>query len=116
MCPLDVKYKSFHGGMYAGVWVGTDVSDKFEVRNGLRQGCTMAPILYFNLTILWWPDGETFLRVLELYIGLHKHGRRLVRDRTRLERVQVTESQFADDLVLYTAFESVGQSFIMGAS
>ena len=34
-------------------------------------------------------------------------------DRTIKSRVQVTESQFADDLVLYvasqTAFESVGQ-------
>jgi len=37
-------------------------------------------------------------------IVLFKHGRRLVGDRTAkssLERVKVTESQFADDLALY---------------
>jgi len=35
---------------------------------------------------------------------LYKHGRKLVKDRTvkfRLLKVQVTESQFADDLALY---------------
>jgi len=53
---------------------------------------------------------------------LYKHGRRLVGDRTvksRLESVQVTESQFADDLALYAAsqiaFESAGKSFVAGA-
>ena len=54
---------------------------------------------------------------------LYKHGRRLVGDRivkSRLERVQATKSQFADDLALYaesrTAFESVGWSFVVEAS
>ena len=40
---------------------------------------------------------------------LYKHGRRLVGDHTvksRLQRVQVTESQFADDLALYAASRS----------
>jgi len=32
---------------------------------------------------------------------LFKHGRRLVEDHTALEKVKVTESQFADDLALY---------------
>ena len=35
--------RSFHEGMYAGVHVGADISARFEVRSGLRQGCTMAP-------------------------------------------------------------------------
>ena len=30
--------RSFHEGMHAGVRVGADVSGRFEVRNGLRQG------------------------------------------------------------------------------
>ena len=53
---------------------------------------------------------------------LFKHGRRLVGDRTaksRLERVKVTESQFADDLALYATsravFESAGQGFALEA-
>ena len=54
---------------------------------------------------------------------LYKHGRRLVGDRTvkfRLQMVQVTESQFANDLALYaasqSALESAGKSFVKGAS
>jgi len=37
--------RSFHG-MYAGVRVGSTVSDRFEVRNGLRQGCTNAVVSF----------------------------------------------------------------------
>ena len=54
---------------------------------------------------------------------LYKHSRKLVGDRTaksRLLKVQVTESQFADDLALYavtrTAFESVCKRFVQVAS
>ena len=35
--------KSFHEGMHAEVRVGSTVIDRFEVRNSLRQGCTLAP-------------------------------------------------------------------------
>ena len=38
--------KSFHEGMHAEVRVGSTVTDRFEVRNGLRQGCTLAPTLF----------------------------------------------------------------------
>ena len=40
--------KSFHKAMEARVRVGGELLDEIEVRNGLRQGCTMAPTL-FNL-------------------------------------------------------------------
>ena len=46
--------QSFQDGMEASVRVGDTVIDGFEVRNGLRQGCTMAPTLlnlYFNAII-----------------------------------------------------------------
>jgi len=88
--------------MYTGVQVSADVSDKFEVRNGLSQGYTMAPTLfnmYFNTMVARWRDLSESAGVTVLY----KYGRRLVRDRTKLERMQVTESQFADDLELYAA-------------
>ena len=45
--------RSFHEGMYAGVRVGSDVSGRFEVRNGLRQGCTMAPYSLTSILMLW---------------------------------------------------------------
>ena len=38
----------FHDSMEASVRVDGELLEEFEVSNGLRQGCTMAPIL-FNL-------------------------------------------------------------------
>ena len=35
--------KSFHEGMHSEVRVGSTVTDRFEVRNALWQGCTLAP-------------------------------------------------------------------------
>ena len=107
--------RSLHDGMQAGVRVGSTVTDNFEVQNGLRQGCTMAPVLfnvYFNTMVAWWrsQSGEAGVPIL------YQHGRKLVGDRTaksRLLKVHVTESQFADDLAMYTvtraAFVSVGE-------
>ena len=42
--------KSCHEGMCAEVRVGFTTTEEFEVRNGLRQGCTLAPTL-FNIYI-----------------------------------------------------------------
>ena len=70
--------RSFHKGMYAGVHVGADVSGRFEVRNGLRQGCTMPPTLfniYFNSMVATWQDHSEGAGVTVLY----KHGRKLCR-------------------------------------
>lgn len=35
--------KSFHEGIQAEVRVGFTTTERFKVRNGLRQGCTLAP-------------------------------------------------------------------------
>ena len=43
--------RSFHSRMSAIVQCGDVVTDPISVRNGLRQGCTMAPLL-FN-TFMW---------------------------------------------------------------
>ena len=40
--------RSFHEGMLAKVQIGEATADDFEVKNGLRQGCCLAPSL-FNL-------------------------------------------------------------------
>ena len=55
--------------------------------------------------------------------NLYKHGRKLIGDqivKSRLLKVQVTGSQFTDDLALYTvtctAFESIGRKFVQVAS
>ena len=114
--------RSFHDGMQAGVRVGSTVTDSFEVRNGLRQGCTMAPVLfnvYFNAMVGMWrgQSGEAGVPIL------YQHGRKLVGDRTaksRLLKVHVTESQFADDFAMYTvtpeALVSASKRFVRLAS
>ena len=66
--------QSFHKGM-ASVRVRDGVNDSFEDRNGLWQGCRMAPALfnlYFNALVL------CSVRVPVLY----KYGRKLVGDCT----------------------------------
>ena len=114
--------RSFHDGMQAGVRVSSTVTDSFEVQNGLRQGCTMAPVLfniYFNAMVGMWrgQSGEAGVPIL------YQHGRKLVGDRTaksRLLKVHVTESQFADDLAMYTvtreALVSASKRFVRLAS
>ena len=110
--------KSFHEGMHAEVRVGSTVTDRFEVWNGLRQGCTLAPTLfniYFSAMVADWRNRSSGAGVSVLY----KHGRKLVGDRTaksRLSEMRVTESQFADDVALYAtfrdSFESVAAEFV----
>ena len=114
--------KSFHEGMHAEVRLGSTTTDRFEVRNGLRQGCTLAPTLfniYFSAMVANWRDECVGAGVSVLY----KHGKKLVGDRTaksRLNEVRVTESQFADDAALYTtsrdSFESAAAEFVKVAS
>ena len=91
--------RSFHEGMHAEVRIGEAVTNSFEVRNGVRQDCTMAPTLfniYFSAMVTIWHDQCDDAGVTVLF----KHGRKLVGDRTaksRLLRVNVGESLFADD-------------------
>ncbi len=48
--PNNVVYlvKSFHDGMKAQLSINGELLERIGIDNGLRQGCTMAPIL-FNL-------------------------------------------------------------------
>ena len=106
--------KSFHDGTHAEVRVGSATTKKFEVKNGLLQGCTLAPMFntYFSGMVANWRSewaGEG-LNVL------YKLGRKLVGDRTamsRLKEVRVTERQFADDAALYSTSRS---SFVRSAT
>ena len=38
--------KAFHNGMFARIKVGGLLSDPFEVKVGVKQGCILAPILF----------------------------------------------------------------------
>ena len=96
---------SFHEDMQAEVRIGGVLSESFRVRNGLRQGCTLAPTLFnlfFSAVVSTWRTD-----CVEVGVNVLSHpGRKLVGDRTaksRLAVVKVTESQFADDLALYAS-------------
>ena len=113
--------KSFHDGMKADVRVGATSTDSIEVKNGLRQGCTLAPTLfniYYSVVVSSWRDKCPLAGVNVRF----KHGRKLVGDRTaksRLNVVKITESQFADDTATYAtsrdAFEHSTTEFVRTA-
>ena len=67
------------------------------MRNGLRQGCTIVPILfnlYFNVVVSTWRDRCKPFGIDILY----KLGGKLVGERTRTpETTVLTEFLFADD-------------------
>ena len=49
--------RSCHDGMTAVVRVSGGTTDCINIRNGLRQGCTMAPVLfnlYFAAMVTCW--------------------------------------------------------------
>ena len=73
--------ESLHEVMQVEARVGASLSDSFEVRNGLRQGCTLAPTLlniYFSAMVARWRDGCAEAGVDVLF----RNGRKLVGDRT----------------------------------
>ena len=47
--------KAFHNRMFARVKVGGLLSDPFEVKVGVKQGCVLAPILSVSYTHLTLP-------------------------------------------------------------
>ena len=99
---IDVV-KSFHEGMEARVRVGGELLEEIEVRNGLRQGCTMAPTL-FNLyacvVIEQWRERVKDVEGVGTYI-LCKLDQQLFRRSTRGASGECfSECQFADDIAL----------------
>jgi len=108
--------------MSAKVIVGQEFTERIGVCNGLRQGCTMAPVLfslYFAAVVDDWGSKCSVAGVEFRY----KYGCKLVGDRTIKSRLlldMITESQFADDAAFYTTseqnFQTVAQSFVSVAS
>lgn len=89
--------RSLHDGMSAEVTVDGQVAPEFEVCNGLRQGCVIAPTLfnlYFALVMEQWR-----VKCSEFGVDVfYKCGGKLVGERTRRPfHIKVTELLFADD-------------------
>ena len=47
-CPDDLVklVREFHDGMKGRVSIGGDISDLFEIKHGVKQGCVLAPTLF----------------------------------------------------------------------
>ena len=61
---------SLHQSMLSKVRVSSSLSECFEVKNGLQQGCTLAPTLfniYFSAVVAGWRDNCTEASVDVLY-------------------------------------------------
>ena len=88
--------RSLHDGMKAEVTVDSYLTPDFEVCNGLKQGCMIAPSLfnlYFNLVISQWQKCADFGVDI-----LYKCGRKLIGERTQKpDRLKISELLFADD-------------------
>ena len=108
--------KSFHQDMKARICLDGKLMDPISVRNGLRQGCCMAPVLFnlFTCAVMerWLEkaqeaDEEVGVRLLYKYDG------KLFRRYTRNANVRVmTECLFADDGALVSSFKSNAESAI----
>ena len=68
--------KSLHEGMDAVVRIGDSITDPIAVTNGLRQGCTLAPMLfnlYFSAMVRCWrdrcPQAGVTVKCIETLIG-----------------------------------------------
>eukprot|EP00117_Sycon_ciliatum_P002598 scpid90252/ scgid7753/ len=93
---LIVIIRSFHDDMSASIRLGADLLELFPVGNGLRQGCTMAPIMGNLFT------GAMVERWRATIVNDEDIGSARVNARIKeCGRVRSTQCQFADDSSLF---------------
>ena len=109
--------RSFHSRMSAIVQCGDVVSDPISVRNGLRQGCTMAPVL-FNI-FMWavvarWQEWIRDVPGVGFELRYHCEADLYHKSRRLDSFLRLTESQFADDSALFAmAREGAEQALVL---
>ena len=101
--PLIKLIKSFHCNMQAQIRLNDTLIDPIDVNNGLRQGCSMAPVLfnlYSCLVIERWNSRVSSLEDTGMYLRC-KLDKKLFRRYTRnADTLRLGECQFADDAAL----------------
>ena len=98
--------RSFHDGMEAYVRVAGGLSDVIQVRNGLRQGCVLAPVLfnlYLTLVVERW---RARLKEMNVDVGVELHyqinGQLFSSSRCRMPSQSVlTDFEYADDAMFH---------------
>ena len=109
--------RSFHSRMSAIVQCDDVVTDPISVRNGLRQGCTMAPVL-FNI-FMWavvarWQEWIRDVPGVGFELRYHCEADFYHKSRRLDSFLRLTESQFADDSALFTmAREGAEQALVL---
>lgn len=102
---------SFHTDNKVQVVVGRRITDKFEITNGVRQGCVMAPLLFnvFMTALLINVDRKLQDRGIQVRYrtdgGLHNLAR--LKSQKNVRNRFISELQYADDAVIlgYSAEE-----------
>ena len=99
----------FHEDMMVRVRVGEELTEPINVRNGLRQGCVLAPLLftlYAHAVVLDWKDRCQQQKISVGFQMVTKHGGCLpwsgMKKRSYKHGTEcaITEGQFADDMGL----------------
>ena len=86
-------------GLRQGCTLAPQMSEKINVENGLRQGCTLAPVLfnlYACLVVERWRSRVSEVDGAGTYLCF-KFDQKLFRSTRNAQESQLTDGQFADD-------------------
>ena len=95
----------FHDGMRAHVQDNGDISEAFAVTNGVKQGCVLAPVLFFLIFLAMLQDAfhhsEDRICITDGKLNNQHH----LKDITKVKQTVIRDFLFADDCALNATSE-----------